>query len=117
MWLASSHLRHLPLAAISLFSFFGVADVARAEYVNPEVLDACSGYEATDVNVSGTRLTAKLVLADKPCKVFGEDIETLDLAVTYETGGRHRGQPHLGLTISFRDADPSEGHRCIEQAL
>ena len=71
------------LLATSLFSLL---DVARAEYVDPAVLDACPGYEATDVQVSGPTLTAKLMLAGAPCNVFGTDIKTLDLAVTYETG-------------------------------
>lgn len=80
--LFASRLRDILLAT----SLFSLLDVARAEYVDPAVLDACPGYEATDVKVSGSTLTAKLVLAGSPCNVFGADIKTLDLAVTYETG-------------------------------
>ncbi len=81
--LASSRLRGILLVATSLFSLL---DIARAEYVDSAVLDACPGYKATDVKVLGPRLTAKLVLAGVPCNVFGNDTKTLDLAVTYETG-------------------------------
>ena len=84
--LVSSRLRGILLVATSLLFLLDVVDVVKAEYVDPAVLDACPGYEATDVKVSGPRLTAKLVLAGTPCNVFGNDIQALDLAVTYETG-------------------------------
>jgi alpha-glucosidase len=80
--LLASRLRGILLAT----SLFSLLDVVRAEYVDPTVLDACPGYQATDVQVSGPTLTAKLVLAGAPCNVFGNDTKTLDLAVTYETG-------------------------------
>jgi hypothetical protein len=80
--LASSRLSSILLVVTSLFSSLEVVDVARAEYVDPAVLDACPGYTATDV---GPTLTAKLALAGAPCNVFGNDTLTLDLAMTYET--------------------------------
>ena len=82
----ASRLRGMVLVVTSIFSLLDVVDIARAEYVDPAILDACPGYEATDVNVSGPMLTANLVLAGAPCNVFGDDIQTLGLAVTYETG-------------------------------
>lgn len=84
--LVASRLRGILLVATSLLFLLDVVDFAKAEYVDPAVLDACPGYEATDVEVSGPTLTAKLVLAGAPCNVFGNDIKSLDLAVTYETG-------------------------------
>jgi hypothetical protein len=70
-----------------LFSLLGPApDVARAEEVDPALLDACPGYNATSVDVDGPTLTVKLVLAGAPCNVFGNDIKVLDLTVVYETG-------------------------------
>jgi alpha-glucosidase len=72
--------------ATAFFSFLGAVHVVRAEEVDPAVLDACPGYNATNVRVDGPTLTANLVLAGKPCNVFGNDIEALDLAVTCETG-------------------------------
>lgn len=62
------------------------ADVARAVDVDPALLDACPGYNASNVKVDGPRLSANLVLAGKPCNVFGNDIGVLGLTVVYETG-------------------------------
>ncbi|EDQ99974.1 uncharacterized protein LACBIDRAFT_314975 [Laccaria bicolor S238N-H82] len=56
-----------------------------ATFVDPNVLDACPGYGATDVSASGTKFTATLILAGKPCNVFGNDIQKLSLSVEYET--------------------------------
>jgi alpha-glucosidase len=71
----------------AFLSLLGTAvDVARAVEVDPAVLDACPGYNATNVKVDGPRLSANLVLAGKPCNVFGNDIKVLNLTVVYETG-------------------------------
>ena len=78
--------RGVLLVPTLLFSLLNIVDAARAEYVDPAVLDACPGYKATDMKVSGPTLTAKLVLAGTPCNVFGNDTKTLALEVTYETG-------------------------------
>ncbi|KAF8267580.1 alpha-glucosidase [Lactarius quietus] len=93
-----SRLRGILLVATSIFALPGVVDVVKAEYVDPAVLDACPGYDATDVNVSGPTLTAKLVLAGAPCNVFGNDTKTLDLVVTCETETRI----HLKITDASR---------------
>ena len=70
-----------------LSSLLGPAtDLAYAEEVDPAMLDACPGYNATSVKFDGNTLTAKLVLAGAPCNVFGNDIKALDLTVVYETG-------------------------------
>ena len=89
-----------------LLSLLGPAThVARAEEVDPALLDACPGYNAHNVKVDGPKLTAKLVLAGAPCKVFGNDINVLDLTVVYETGkfsSRHTVQRrHLSDGRSF----------------
>jgi hypothetical protein len=80
--LASSRLRGILLAVTSLFSLLDVVDVARPEYVNPAVghVSWLQRYRR------GLMLTAKIVLAGALCNVFGNDVKTLDLAVTYETG-------------------------------
>ena len=54
--------------------------------VDPSVLDACSGYSATNVKNNGPSLTADLVLNGKGCNVFGPDVQNLTLNVVYETG-------------------------------
>lgn len=62
---------------------------SRAEEVDPAILDACPGYDATNIQIvdDGTRLTADLVLAGDPCNVFGgQDLERIALSVVYETG-------------------------------
>ena len=64
---------------LSAWSQFGT-------YVDPEVLDACPGYEVTNIGVSSSGLKADLILAGTPCNVFGDDISQLRLEVTYETG-------------------------------
>ncbi len=56
-----------------------------ATVTNPKVLDGCPGYKASSINSEGSKLTADLTLSGDPCNVFGADIETLSLEVTYET--------------------------------
>ncbi|KAF5349670.1 hypothetical protein D9756_008864 [Leucocoprinus leucothites] len=66
----------------ALFPLSSAADV------DPAKLDACPGYEAHNVKTHGGRLTADLTLAGQACNVFGEDLQTLSLSVTYETKDR-----------------------------
>jgi len=61
-------------------------NVVDATFVDPNVLDACPGYKATDVAASGTKFTATLILAGMACNVFGKDVHKLSLSVEYETG-------------------------------
>ena len=70
---------------------------ALATYVDPNVLDACPGYNAIDVQQTRGGLTAQLVLRDKPCNVFGDDIEKLLLTVEYETSMLSARFPCLGI--------------------
>ncbi|KAL1754882.1 glycoside hydrolase family 31 protein [Schizophyllum commune] len=60
---------------------------ALAMYVDPAKLDACAGYDASNVYSDGAKLTATLNVAGD-CGVFGEDISELALEVTYETKTR-----------------------------
>ncbi|OBZ75819.1 putative alpha/beta-glucosidase agdC [Grifola frondosa] len=71
------------------------------------VLDACPGYAAQAVVVKGPKLTADLVLEGKACNVFGTDIESLKLEVTYETETRI----HLKIT------DPSTMRYEVPQSV
>jgi alpha-glucosidase len=72
---------------IAFLSLLGTAaDIAHAVDVDPALLDACPGYNATNVKADGPRLSANLILAGKPCNVFGNDIKVLNLTVVYETG-------------------------------
>lgn len=47
-------------------------------------LESCPGYKAINVKQTGSSLTADLVLAGKPCNVFGNDTARLVLEVEYE---------------------------------
>ncbi|KAK2755018.1 hypothetical protein FQN54_006546 [Arachnomyces sp. PD_36] len=51
-------------------------------------IEECPGYGATNVVQSGSKLTADLDLAGDPCNTYGDDIESLQLEVTYETENR-----------------------------
>lgn len=49
-------------------------------------LNACPGHFASAITTTSTGLTAQLHLANGSCNVYGPDLQTLSLAVTYETG-------------------------------
>lgn len=83
-------------AAIAGASLLLAAQAVRAENVDPTTLDACPGYNATDVATTESGLTATLSLAGPACNVFGTDIETLQLNVTYETGQQI---PHISRSF------------------
>ncbi|KAI0303290.1 alpha-glucosidase [Multifurca ochricompacta] len=88
---------HLWGIVTALLFSFGALHVSRATQVDPAILDACPGYNATNVKVTGPTLTAKLVLAGTPCNVFGNDTKALNLVATYETETRI----HLKITDAF----------------
>lgn len=52
-------------------------------------VDACPGYNATNVVTTSFGLTADLFLAGPACNVYGPDLVQLKLQVTYEDGGHH----------------------------
>ncbi len=49
-------------------------------------LDACHGYSASAIQATSTVLTAQLEFINGSCNVYGPDLQTLSLTVTYETG-------------------------------
>jgi len=59
---------------------------AQGTYIEEEALDACEGYSASNVTTVGPNLNATLSLIGEGCGIMGEDIPTLSLQVTYETG-------------------------------
>ena len=69
-------------------------------YVDPAVLDACPGYNATDIEATESSLSATLTLVGDGCNVFGTDIPTLALDVTYETG-----EQHIALSFSSENTE------------
>lgn len=56
-----------------------------AAVVDPKLLDSCPGYKAIGVQTRPNGLSAELVLGEKPCNIFGDDINRLLLNVVYET--------------------------------
>ena len=58
---------------------------AVAKRVSDEDLDACPGYTASNVQVTAYSLRANLKLAGDSCNVYGPDLTSLKLSVTYET--------------------------------
>ena len=116
------HLR-VPVIAAVLFS---VANT-RAEYVDPRVLDSCPGYNATNVQTTGAKLTADLVLAGAACNVFGNDTAKLSLEVTYEAGKTaishamstygYNASPVSETRIHLKITDPSEARYEVPQSV
>ncbi|RVX72685.1 hypothetical protein B0A52_04083 [Exophiala mesophila] len=54
----------------------------------PDAQTQCPGYQAINVQISATGLTASLTLRGAPCNVYGTDIEDLVLTVDYQTTSR-----------------------------
>jgi len=67
------------MAAKSLLALsFGAAFVLGQE--------SCPGYSASNVQQTGSGLTADLALAGEACNVFGTDLPNLTLTVEYQSG-------------------------------
>lgn len=49
-------------------------------------LEACPGYTASNLQDSGSKVTADLKLAGTACNVYGDDLTDLKLEVEYQTG-------------------------------
>ncbi|CAL5865810.1 uncharacterized protein PFLUO_LOCUS16 [Penicillium psychrofluorescens] len=58
-----------------------IANIDDPEAINAQ--SACPGYKASSVRQSTRGLTAKLLLAGKPCNAYGTDVDSLDLSVEY----------------------------------
>ncbi|CAN8104774.1 unnamed protein product [Discula destructiva] len=59
-------------------------------------LSSCPGYSASNIQKTATSLSADLTLAGPSCNVYGDDLQSLTLEVTYETATR--------LHVKIRDA-------------
>ena len=70
----------LLLAATSVASAFSESIFPRAA----DTLASCPGYKASNVKTSSTGLTATLTLAGPACNIYGTDLTSLTLTVTYE---------------------------------
>lgn len=54
----------------------------------------CPGYRASNIEETGSGLTADLTLAGDACNIYGEDIENLKLIVEYQTGEAPQDAPN-----------------------
>ncbi|KAK0210069.1 alpha-glucosidase [Desarmillaria ectypa] len=81
------------MVLISLL-FAALVSVSYGSYVDPAVLDQCSGYNLVNPTWHGSSFKANLVLRGAGCAIFGPDISTLSLEVAYETEKRI----HLKIT-------------------
>lgn len=64
------------------------SDLDTRDYPSDDALASCPGYQATNIQLTSTGLTADLTLAGTACGVYGDDLQDLTLAVTYETDTR-----------------------------
>lgn len=48
-------------------------------------IESCPGYTASNVQDTGSKVTANLALAGTACNVYGEDLTDLRLEVEYQT--------------------------------
>ena len=115
-------------AASQLVLLAQTVALASATVTDPKFLDACPGYVAKNVANTRNTLTADLVLNGAACNVFGEDIETLKLEVTYETSesSRQAASPQL-LTedtpsheedrVHVKITDPSDARYEIPESV
>ncbi len=76
-------------AIASLVSATPVPAIFERQSGNDTVnLSACPGYKASNVQTSGTGLTASLSLAGIACNACGTDLTDLTLTVEYQTDQR-----------------------------
>ncbi|KAG7453201.1 glycoside hydrolase family 31 protein [Guyanagaster necrorhizus] len=89
------------------FLLAALVSVSHGSYVDPAVLDQCSGYDLEDATWQGTSFKANLILRPEGCAVFGPDISTLSLEVVYETETR----------IHLKIADPHNARYEVPESV
>ena len=83
-----------PTSFREIFTVPSAADVGATLIPNiqdPQAVDAqtvCPGYTASNVECNDLGFTATLQLAGKACNVYGNDVETLNLTVEYQSSQR-----------------------------
>lgn len=82
------------MAKLALLTWLFASAVTAAANIVPrdapsdDLLAACPGYAASNVQTTATSLSADLTLAGPACNVYGDDLQDLTLEVTYETATR-----------------------------
>ena len=74
-------------------------------------VSTCTGYDAFNVILSNSGLTASLHLAGAPCNTYGDDLMNLTLSVTYETGKLWPNYRRKGSELYCRKQNPREDCR------
>lgn len=79
--------RPIPITMYGLLTGSAIVAAASALAIAPRQNNdtSCPGYSASNVEKSGTGLSADLSLAGSPCNSYGKDIESLRLTVSYDT--------------------------------
>ena len=92
--LASTGVSGTPTSYREIFTVPSAADAGASLLPNiqdPEAVDAqavCPGYKAENVKKNDLGFTATLRLAGQACNVYGNDIDTLNLSVEYQSVDR-----------------------------
>jgi alpha-glucosidase len=90
----STTLNGTPTSFRSVFTIPPSADTGAdliANIIDPEAVnaqDVCPGYNAAQLREDAGGLSAVLTLAGKPCNVYGNDVEVLNLKVEYQAQNR-----------------------------
>lgn len=83
---SETQLRMAVLLSWLLVAVAAVNASSLVERTSSDRLASCPGYEASNVKTTGSSLTADLSLAGAACNAYGDDLTSLTLSVTYETG-------------------------------
>lgn len=86
--------------------FAGLTSAAAIFHRDGATTDAladCPGYNASNVRVTPTGVTADLTLAGAACNVYGTDLPNLILQVTYQTGESPLMTPSCSCYRAARD--------------
>lgn len=91
--------------------FAGLTSAAAIFHRDGAATDAlanCPGYNASNVRVTPTGVTADLTLAGAACNVYGTDLPNLILQVTYQTGKLKllRFDPDVIEALILRESQP-----------
>ena len=90
----STEISGTPTSFRQIFTVPSSADAGATLIPNvqdPQAVDAqavCPGYKASDVVRDDLGFTATLTLAGEACNIYGNDIETLNLTVQYQSADR-----------------------------
>lgn len=91
------------LWALLLTSTLASGSTLTARNVSSTALSTCPGYKASNIRTSDTGLTANLTLAGPACNVFGTDLTSLSLTVTYQSGICLRTPTLAAFTDTYLD--------------